>query len=189
MGAIARTSLKRKRYAAALGAWAEVMGAQRILELGTCLGMTTAYLAKRPGVAVTTLEGNADRLQVAQEVWRTLGLEERIVGIEGKFADTLPRVLDSAEPFDLIFIDGHHKGEALKDYLGMLMPHLAEGGIVVCDDIHWSRDMEAAWEEIVASGNWSLVMDTFEMGVLSRRKGLTPSRFSVRLSGVPRPIL
>lgn len=189
VGAIARTSLKRKRYAAAVAAWAEVIGAKRVLELGTCLGITTAYLANRPGVEVVTLEGNADRLQVAEGVWRRLGLGARIRGVQGKFADTLLEVLTEGKLFDLIFIDGHHEGEALKGYLSQLLPHLAEDGLVVCDDIHWSCDMEAAWMEIVAGGDWSLVMDTFEMGLLSRRKGLTPSEFSVRLSGVPRPVL
>lgn len=189
VSAIARTSLKRRRYATAVAAWAEVIGAQRVLELGTCLGITTAYLANRRGVEVTTLEGNADRLKVAAGVWQRLGLDERICGVEGKFSESLPDVLSEGVLFDLIFIDGHHEGEALKGYLRQLLAHLAEGGLVVCDDIHWSADMEKAWEEIVASDEWTLVMDTFEMGVLSRRKGLTPSRFSVRLSGVPRPVL
>lgn len=189
VGAIARTSLKRKRHAAAVAAWADAIEAKRILELGTCLGITTAYLANRSEVEVVTLEGNADRLQIAEGAWQRLGLEKRIHGVQGKFSDTLPTVLSEGKLFDLIFIDGHHEGEALKAYLRQLTPYLAEDGLVVCDDIHWSGDMETAWEEIATSGEWTLAMDTFEMGVLSRRKGLTPSRFSVRLSGVPRPVL
>lgn len=187
---IARTSLKRKRHAAALAAWAQTTNAQEILELGTCLGVTTAYLAWGDGVRVTTLEGNADRMGVAEEVWRSLGKSSQIDPITGTFDDILPGLLaDRTKPWDLIFIDGHHHGPALLRYVELLLPHLSREGLLVCDDVHWSPDMETAWATIRQDEAWTMTLDVFEMGVATRRPGLTRMDVNVVLRGHPKPVL
>lgn len=187
---IARTSLKRKRHAAALAAWAETAQAREILELGTCLGVTTAYLVWGDGVRVTTVEGNADRVAVAERVWRSLGKTMQITAHTGTFDETLPGILAKrTRPWDLIFIDGHHHGPALLRYVELLLPHLSPDGLLVCDDVHWSPDMEAAWAAIRRDERWTLTMDVFEMGVATRRAGLTRMDIDVVLRGHPKPVL
>lgn len=187
---IARTSLKRRRHAATLAAWAEATDAMEILELGTCLGVTTAYLAWSEDVRVTTVEGNADRVGVADRVWRSLGKTGQIAAHTGTFDDILPDlIVDRGKPWDLIFIDGHHHGPALMRYVDMLLPHLSPAGLLVCDDVHWSPDMEAAWAAIRRDERWTLTMDVFEMGVATQRPGLTRMDVNVVLRGHPRPVL
>jgi predicted O-methyltransferase YrrM len=79
-----------------------------------------------------------------------------VTSIVGDFDDVLP----SLPPlqYDLIFIDGNHRGAALIRYVNELAPCLSEKGVIVCDDIHWSRDMEAAWDELIQENRWTYVL-------------------------------
>jgi protein-L-isoaspartate O-methyltransferase len=54
---IAQSALKRPRHARALAALRVTWSTAVVLELGTCLGITTAYLGKH-AASVTTIEGN-----------------------------------------------------------------------------------------------------------------------------------
>ena len=117
-----------------------------ILELGTSLGVTTAYLASANSRNhVVTLEGSEAVLRIAQGVWRTLKLEN-ITWKAGNIDDTL--YLCAREKLDMVFVDANHTYEATKRYVDWLLPRLTEKGIIVVDDIHYSREMARAWEEI-----------------------------------------
>src|SRR5690606_17020814 len=50
--------------------------------------------------------------------------------------------------FDLLYIDGNHQKEATLSYFEKLLPTVHNDSVMIFDDIHWSRDMEEAWEEI-----------------------------------------
>ncbi len=195
IGQLARRSLKRTRHAAALAAWADAIQAKEVLELGTCLGITTAYLAKNPNTSrVVTIESNADRMGVAMDAWDRLGVTAAIDPHVGTFDAVLPGLLAERErthagTWDLIFIDGHHEGEALLRYVKLLMPWLAPEGLLVCDDIHWSPDMEQAWDQIRNWPNWTMTLDVFEMAAATQRRGLTPQDLKVVMRGHPRPVL
>ena len=82
--------------------------------------------------------------------------------------------------FDLIFIDGHHQGDALRSYVEQIKPWLKAGGVLVCDDIHWSPDMEDAWNSLQIDANWTASVDFYEWGLLTTRTGLTKEAFSIR---------
>jgi predicted O-methyltransferase YrrM len=173
---IARSALKRPRHARALAALSDHIGAKHILELGTCLGITSAYLA--PHVeTVTTIEGNSVLVQRAQKIWSRLGLLniQCIVGAFDEVVPTLP-----VQEYDLIFIDGNHRGEALIRYVNALAPRLSAKGIIVCDDIHWSTDMEAAWNALRQENRWTLKVDFYEWGLLTANSDLAREFHSIR---------
>lgn len=185
VGNVARTALKSAAEAGRLAQMARGLNARQVLELGTCLGATTAVIA-RTGAQVTTIEADPTLAARADEGWRQLGVRERIDGQVGTFADRL----DELEPewraaehpgFGLIFIDGHHQGDALKSYVERLRPWLAKGRVaaIVCDDIRWSPGMWEAWERL-AEG-WPVAVDLGGMGLLMDGPRLTPFHRAVRL--------
>ena len=74
--------------------------ALEIMELGTSLGITTAYLASASSRnRVTTYEGSEEVLRVAQGIWRTLKLEN-IAWQQGNIDDTLywTRIIHTRQP-------------------------------------------------------------------------------------------
>ena len=181
---IARKSLKRTKHAVALGNLAKSIQAKHVLELGTSLGLTTAYLAHSAD-SVVTCEGDPAIAELAREQWETLGLNN-IVLSEGTFSASLPLLIDqwkaSNHPgFDLIFIDGHHIGSALLAYVKQLTPWLRPHGVLVCDDIHWSADMEHAWNQLTQDAHWTQAVDFYEWGMLTANPDLSKEIRCIRL--------
>ena len=117
-----------------------------ILELGTNIGISSAYLAAAGG-SVTTLEASAARLALAKELHRKLGLRN-VSYVQGLFTDTLQLTLESLPPIDLAFIDGHHLYQPTLDYFAAIREHAARDCLFVFDDVRWSDGMKRAWAEL-----------------------------------------
>jgi hypothetical protein len=79
----------------------------------------------------------------------------------------------------MAFIDGNHRGEALKEYVNEVMT-MGEEMIVVADDIHLNREMYDAWKLLSKPGKASAALETFRLGILFRSRSLTPGYYRVR---------
>ena len=152
------------------------LDAAGVLELGTCLGITTAYLGKH-AASVTTIEGNPALAKHSEDVWQRLNVQN-VTSIVGNFDDVLPSL--PLQQYDLVFIDGNHRGSALLQYVNELAPCLTEKGVIVCDDIHWSRDMESAWDKLIQENRWSLRVDFYEWGLLTANPSLAREFHCIR---------
>ncbi|MCS7297471.1 MAG: class I SAM-dependent methyltransferase [Bacteroidia bacterium] len=115
------------------------------LELGTHMGFGTLYIAAAaPTVEIHTIEASIGLAKIAQRHFRLLGVKPHLhIGL---FEDILPRL---PAPWDFVYIDGDHRGEALRTYGLFLYERLAPSGQIVCDDIFWSIDMYRGWKELV----------------------------------------
>ncbi|WP_300601064.1 class I SAM-dependent methyltransferase [Niabella sp.] len=181
VASIAKNAAKPAKYGQLMYRMVRHYGAKRILELGTSLGMTTAYLAAAgPEARVVTLEGAPSVAQKARENFAALGLKN-IELVEGNFDDTLPAVLNDLSEVDLVFIDGNHRQEPTERYFQQLLPYIHNETLLIFDDIHWSGEMEAAWKNIVAQDMVTCDIDLFYIGILSFRKEFKEKQaFSVR---------
>lgn len=184
VASIAKHSLKAPRYARLLFRLCNHLRYQKVMELGTSLGITTAYLAAS-GAQVTSLEGCASCIRIAEKGLKDLGYLHACALIEGRFEDTLMHPAGSGsellnQAYDLIFIDGHHQGEALLRYAELLIPHLSPNGCLAVDDIHWSEDMFAAWNTLKERKEFQLSIDLFEMGLLFKRPGMSREHHTLR---------
>jgi len=166
---IARNHLESTRVGQVLFRLINVMGQNEkrpleILELGTSLGITTAYLASPSGRNhITTLEGSEAVLKIAQGIWRTL----KIVNIEwhqGNIDDTL--YLYARDRLDVAYVDANHTYEATRRYVEYLLPRMTEKGVIILDDIHYSKPMEQAWEELKTDKRVTTSMDLYHVGLL-----------------------
>ncbi|MGE4278601.1 MAG: O-methyltransferase [Magnetospirillum sp.] len=83
---------------------ARMVGAKRILEIGTLAAYSTIWLARAlgPGGSLVTLEADAAHAAVARSNLAMAGLEGVVELREGKALDTLPSLNG---PFDFVFID------------------------------------------------------------------------------------
>ena len=146
----------------------EQMGGLRVLELGTSLGITTAYMASvDEGDFVLSLEGCAAVAEVARANWHALGLKNVKCEV-GNIDDTLYTYAcaQQGEKWDVIFIDANHRCDATCRYFEMLLQTVHEKSVIVVDDIHCSKEMEEAWRKICGHEAVSTTMDIYKMGLV-----------------------
>ncbi len=179
---IASSSLKPKKFGALFSKMIQYYKYKKVLELGTCLGITSSYLATSHNeVQVDTIEGADTIANYAAALFDELGLEN-IHLHQGNFDEVLPEILaKSNKSYDFIYVDGNHRYEPTINYFKQLKEQIHEYSVIVFDDIHWSKEMEEAWEFIKADKTISLTIDLFYIGlVFFRQEQLTPSHFSIR---------
>lgn len=170
VSSVAARSLKPPKYAQLLFRMVHYYGCKQVLELGTCLGITTSYLAAASDqVRVTTLEGVEAYARTANSVFHALDLHQ-VQLVQGNFDDTLGGVLKANPTIDFAFIDGNHRLEPTLRYFEEILPNLHANSIVVLDDIHWSSEMEMAWNSVREHPAVTLTLDLFFIGIVFFRK-------------------
>jgi len=153
---------------------------ERVLEIGTSLGIATTYMASgAPQATITTLEGCPETAQIAKEYFQKQNLNNINV-IIGEFDQSLDQISKS-KPFDLIFFDGNHQKEATIRYFKKCLELAHDQSIFIFDDIHWSKGMEAAWEEIKNHKKVSMTVDTYKWGLVFFSKGREKQHFTIRI--------
>ncbi len=181
VGDIARSSLKPPKFGQLLFRMVNRYAPNTILELGSSLGITTAYLASaRAGATIITMEGARSVAAMAKRNFNKLGLTN-IELVEGNFDETLPPVVTRLHSIDLVFIDGNHRLEPTVRYFRQLLPAVHEYSILVFDDIHWSKEMEQAWKIIKEDPAVTLSIDLFFIGlVFFRKEHKVKQHFTIR---------
>lgn len=120
--------------------------AKSIAELGTSFGINTLYLAP-PQAEVTTFEGSPEIADMAKLTFE-LAQAKNIRIVEGNIDTTLPAFLQTARKLDFIFMDANHRYAPTMTYFERLLARIHENSIIVLDDIHYSPEMERAWNLI-----------------------------------------
>lgn len=113
---------------------ARMIGARRILEIGTLGGYSTICMARAVGDGgrVITLEAEPEHAKVAHANIAGTGLADRVDLRLGLALDVLP-TLTAEAPFDLIFIDADK--ESMTDYLSWALRLSRIGTVIVGDNV------------------------------------------------------
>ncbi len=152
-----------------------------VLEFGTAAGLSAASLAMgNPEAKVITLEGCASMASVADGSFERLKTTN-VSTVIGNFNQTLPEVLNSLPKLDLVFFDGNHQKVPTLDYFHHCLTKVHENSIFIFDDIHWSTDMNEAWQQIQQHEEVSLTIDLFQFGLVFFRKGIAKQHFTLRM--------
>lgn len=115
---------------------AKLRGARRILEVGTLGGYSTIWLARAlPAEGrLISLEVDAAHAQVARANVERAGLSKTVSIVLGPAAQTLDQlVADSAEPFDMIFLDADKR--SYPEYLRLSLQLSRPGTLIVADNV------------------------------------------------------
>jgi len=151
-----------------------------VVELGTSFGISTMYMAMGyRNSHIITMEGCPDTVSIAGHNFNRLGLGN-IEEVCGNFDQKLPDILNRVGTADMIFFDGNHKKEATLRYFDMCLSHIHNNSILLFDDIHWSKGMKEAWENIREHPSVVVSIDLFSMGIVFFRKELSKEDFVLR---------
>ena len=162
---IARQASTPPRFSSFLSKLIDYFNYQNIIELGTSLGLNTLYLSKHKNVQVRTFEGDPSLCSIARENLLKFDIKNAEV-IEGNINDTLPDYLRGESQIDLVYIDANHRYAPTLSYFDLCLPKMSEYGVIVLDDIHWSKEMWRAWTEIKMHPSSILTIDLFEAGLV-----------------------
>lgn len=170
ISSIAKNAAKPKKFGQLLFRMVREYQPQTIIELGTSLGVTTSYLSlAKKDARLITMEGSPEVAMQAKKNFDQLKVAN-IQMIEGNFDDTLSIVLGKASTVDLAFIDGNHRQEPTERYFKELLVKTTNDSILVFDDIHWSPDMEQAWQTIREHPSVRCSIDLFFIGIVFFRE-------------------
>lgn len=171
---VARCSLEPSRYGQLLFRLVNWLGHQarqegrqglNIVEFGTSLGITTAYLASADSRdQVTTFEGCHDVAEMARFNWAKLGLTN-IRCVEGNIDHTLQS--EVPDGIDIAFVDANHTYDATLRYFDTMAKHIrGRKSVIVMDDICYNSEMGRAWADICKREEVTCTMNIYKMGLV-----------------------
>lgn len=177
---IARKSLSTKERASFLHGLVKASHVEHVLELGTSLGITSAYLSKAISTngSLVTIEGNEGVAKIAETTFSILGLKN-VELLQGTFNEVLPSLLSERE-FDFILVDGDHKYSSAIGIFDTIISCPVLPRMIYFDDIRWSEGMREAWDYIVADPRVTLCVDFFRFGIVFTSPDLANQYLRVR---------
>lgn len=113
---------------------AQLVGARRILEIGTLGGYSTIHLARGLPAdgRLVTLEYEPRHAEVARRNITRAGLDQMVEVRIGPALDALPLLTDE-EPFDMVFIDADKQNNP--HYVDWAVQFTRAGGLIVVDNV------------------------------------------------------
>lgn len=157
---------------------------ESILEIGTSVGLATSALSLGNLKGnIITLEGCAQTASVAKRQFDTFDLEniELVVTEFNAFLDSGQTAHNQCADFDLIYLDGNHTKKATLEYFQKLLPTATNDSCWIFDDIHWSAEMEEAWDVIKKHPKVTVTIDTYQWGFVFFRKEQNKEDFVIRI--------
>jgi predicted O-methyltransferase YrrM len=115
---------------------ARILGARKILEIGTLGGYSTIWMARAlpEGGRLITLESDPKHADVARKNFARAGVENKIELRLGKALDTLPKIAtEGLGPFDLFFIDANKSN--MPEYFEWSLKLARKGSVIIADNV------------------------------------------------------
>lgn len=124
-----------------MGLIAQLMGARRILEIGTFTGYSSLAVALVCGAQITAVDVSDEWTKIARAFWKKAGVENRITlrldGGHAAIADLLAK--GEADQFDMIFLDADKSSYDAYYEGGLTL--LRKGGLMLVDNVLWGGDV------------------------------------------------
>lgn len=150
------------------------------LELGTSLGLASQAIALgKPSIELHTIEGCPETSKFAKRELEFRHLNQVNFHI-GDFDQIIQEKFCSTS-FDLIYFDGNHTKDATLRYFELLLSSAHNDSVWIFDDIHWSKEMEEAWEIIQKNNRVTVTIDTYQWGFVFFRKEQEKEHFILRV--------
>lgn len=158
---IARSSVSNASKCKTLHNIAKYYNVKSVLELGSSLGISSAYLSMVDTVEyIISVEGDPEVYKIAQNH----KLSDKIRFLNERFDSAINSQIGY---FDMIIIDGDHQYASTLRYKNKCNNLLNNKGLLVFDDIYWSEGMKQAWNEIRSDDQFNVYIDLFYFGIVT----------------------
>lgn len=113
----------------------QLIGAKRVLEIGTFTGYAALSMAEAmpAGGKVITIDINDELEELTTKFIEKSGMQERVEFLIGDACNIVPSL---NETFDLVFIDADKR--SYSKYYDIVFDYVRPGGLIVADDVLWS---------------------------------------------------
>ena len=176
---IKRSSINKK-YGKLIYDLVQYFDCKDILELGTSVGISTLYIAQAAKKSkFTTIEGVSEKIEIARKITGECN-HKQINFVCGDFDEILSSVLNNFDKLDFVFFDGNHKKQSTINYFNTCLDKIHNETVFVFDDIHWSKEMEEAWNEIKNHDKVRVSVDLLRMGLIFFRKELSYEQYVIK---------
>ncbi|MFA6947176.1 MAG: class I SAM-dependent methyltransferase [Pedobacter sp.] len=180
VSSVAKNVLKPARLAQLVHRLAADLKPGNIIELGSCLGIATAYLSKAaPQARLISIARYSETIPVVRENLQKLKIPN-IELLSGNVDELLPKLIEGIPELDFIVIDGNHPGDAILNYFKWCLPKMSKHSMIVFEDIYRSREMKSAWQEIKSNPEVSVTIDLFWIGLVFVRRVQRKEDFKIR---------
>jgi len=176
---IARKSSIRHKYGRILYSLVKEFRPETIVELGTGIGISTAYLAKaNDECRIITVESDKEKIAFAERNFKQSGFNNVSLRNE-EFSLSLGNILKEANHPLLVFVDGDHSLEGTLRYFREIRDMANRDTIIVFDDIRWSEGMEEAWRQVKKDPAVIISIDLFFIGIVFFKEGISKQDFVI----------
>jgi predicted O-methyltransferase YrrM len=176
---VARHAGVNKKHGRLLYRLASWLQPAEILELGTGIGISTAYLRTgAPGTRMISVEGEKEKSEFAAREFRRNGFGETDF-VNSDFESALKDYHLRGHPW-IVFLDGDHSYASTMKYYRILSALAGHDTVMIFHDIHWSAGMQKAWKEIRKDNDSVLTLDLFFVGLIFFREGVVSQDFIVK---------
>lgn len=153
---------------------------ERVIELGTSIGTSAAFMAAAGNKPIVSIDANPEVLASTKQAFDTIMPEHQIEFVQAYFDDVLDQVIQGSLKHTLVFIDGDHNKEAVLRYFNTCLQFAEQPAVIVFDDIYWSEGMTEAWQEICIHPKVKLSIDLYRIGIVFfREESLTKEHFQL----------
>lgn len=152
----------------------------QIVELGTSFGITSMAmsLASKKS-SILSFEGCPNTAQYAKTCFEKHNLTQISV-VLGNIDEVLSASLAGIKTFDLAVVDANHTCQNTLNYFFMLKSLRNSKSIIIFDDIHWSKNINRAWQKIKADKDVTLTVETWNYGFVFFNSDLSKQDFVFR---------
>ncbi len=124
---------------------------EKILEVGSAFGVSTAYLlagcAMNGAGHVYVIEKSDFFLSYAPKIWGCFA-KYPVTLFRGDALEIASSDLLKNQHYDLVFLDASHNKDDTVRLFNAILPRVTFSGVVVIDDIYWTSQMNEAWQEV-----------------------------------------
>lgn len=161
---IAKWGMTSSKYSLFLRSLIEKSSCQRVLELGTSLGINTMYLASANGVKeLVSIDINNELIALASNNISDHYPNVRLICSD--IDDALNDFSKQEKSFQFVYMDANHTFKATTRYFEKLKD-ICPTGVIVLDDINWSKEMSKAWQFIKSRPEIQLTIENYQLGIV-----------------------